>query len=357
MPKDWLERLAARTARRRNRGTGSVSRPRVGIVTDSACSLPAGWAGAAGVADLVRVVPMPVMIGDQIYGEGSDELIPALAMALAQGHDVRTSRPAPGQFAAAYRELADAGCVGVVSIHLSGQLSGTVDSARLAARSATIPVEVIDSQTVAMGQGFAVAAAAEAARDGASTAQAAQAARSTAAASTILFYVPSLEQLRRGGRIGAAAGWFGTLFAVKPILVVREGKIVPLERVRSAPRALARLAELVTEDIGSRTGRVRAAVHHFGNESEAQRLAGALGAACPDVEILICALPAVLAAHAGLGILAVAVTADGGAGAGAEAGVGSGSASAGNPDITAGPGPEVSGADSGADSDKGIPRA
>lgn len=311
---------------------------------------------------------MPVMIGDQIYGEGSDELIPALAMALAQGHDVRTSRPAPGQFAAAYRDLADAGCVGVVSIHLSGQLSGTVDSARLAAREATIPVEVIDSQTVAMGQGFAVAAAAEAARDGAATAKVAQAARYTAAASTILFYVPSLDQLRRGGRIGAAAGWLGTLFAVKPILVVRDGKVVPLERVRSAPRALARLAELVTEDIGGRTGRVRVAVHHFGNETEAQRLAGVLGAACPDVEILICPLPAVLAAHAGLGILAVAVTADGGAGSGVGPGSAgrtesaAGSPAAGGPDAgdsaagglgtgglgAGGQGPETPGTDSGA---------
>lgn len=304
---DWLERLAAR-ARGRQRSTAAVPGPAVGVVTDSASALPPGWADAAKVTPFVRVVPMPVMIGDQIYGEGSEELIPALAMALAQGHEVRTSRPAPGRFEAAYAELAAAGCTSVVSVHLSGQLSGTVDSARLAARSSTIPVEVIDSATAAMGLGFAVAAAAESARAGSPPETVAACARAVCAASNVLFYVPSLDQLRRGGRIGAAAGWLGTLFAVKPILVVRDGRVVPLERVRTAPKALARLAELVQEDIAGRTGKVRAAVHHFGNASEAERLAGIIGAAAPEVEILICPVPAVLAAHVGLGVLAVAVT-------------------------------------------------
>lgn len=319
---DWLERLAVR-ARGRQRTSAAASGPVVGIVTDSAASLPAGWADAAKVSAFVRVVPMPVMIGDQIYGEGSEDLIPALAMALAQGHEVRTSRPAPGRFEAAYAELAAAGCTSVVSVHLSGQLSGTVDSARLAARSASIPVEVIDSATAAMALGFAVAAAAESSRAGSRAEGVAACARAVSAEANVLFYVPSLEQLRRGGRIGAAAGWLGTLFAVKPILVVRDGRVVPLERVRTAPKALARLAELVQEDIAGRTGKVRAAVHHFGNAAEAERLAGIIGAAAPEVEILICPLPAVLAAHAGLGVLAVAVAGEGAAGSGPDAGPGS----------------------------------
>ncbi len=283
------------------------------MVTDSAAALPENWAQSAEVTDLVRVVSMPVMIGDQIYSEGTDRMIGALALALAQGSDVRTSRPAPGQFEAAYAELAAAGCSAIVSLHLSGELSGTVDAARLAARSAAVPVTVIDTATVAMGVGFAVAAAAETARDGGTADAVADAARAAAKSASILFYVPSLEQLRRGGRISAAAGWFGTLFAVKPILVVREGKVVPLERVRTAPKALARLTELVRQNITARTGRVRVAVHHFGNEAEAERLAGAIADTAPDVELMICSLPAVLAAHAGLGVLAVAVSGDSGA--------------------------------------------
>ncbi|MCC3269159.1 DegV family protein [Arthrobacter gengyunqii] len=327
---DWLDKLSARAKRGRLRETGTAPAPRVGVVTDSAAALPENWASSAEVTDLVRVVSMPVMIGDQIYSEGTDRMIGALALALAQGSDVRTSRPAPGQFETAYAELAAAGCSSIVSLHLSGHLSGTVDSARLAARTAAIPVTVIDTASVAMGVGFAVAAAAETARDGGTAAAVADAARAAAKSASILFYVPSLEQLRRGGRISAAAGWFGTLFAVKPILVVREGKVVPLERVRSAPRALARLTELVRQNITARTGRVRVAVHHFGNEVEAERLAGAIADAAPDVELMICSLPAVLAAHAGLGVLAVAVSGDSGAApqvqvSGPEAGPGSSS--------------------------------
>ena len=307
---DWLDKLSARAKRGRPRDTGAAPVPRIGVVTDSAAALPENWAASAEVTGLVRVVSMPVMIGDQIYSEGTDRMIGALALALAQGSDVRTSRPAPGQFEAAYAELAAAGCSAIVSLHLSGELSGTVDAARLAARSAAVPVTVIDTASVAMGVGFAVAAAAETARDGGTAAAVADAGRAAAKSASILFYVPSLEQLRRGGRISAAAGWFGTLFAVKPILVVRDGRVVPLERVRTAPKALARLTELVRQNITARTGRVRVAVHHFGNEAEAERLAGAIADTAPDVELMICSLPAVLAAHAGLGVLAVAVSGD-----------------------------------------------
>ena len=338
MTVDWLEKFGQRAKRGRSREAGTAPVPRVGVVTDSAAALPENWAAPA-VIERVRVVSMPVMIGDQIYGEGTDRMIGALALALAQGADVRTSRPSPGQFEAAYAELAAAGCSSVVSLHLSGALSGTVDSARLAARSAALPVTVIDTASVAMGLGFAVAAAAETAHDGGSAAAVAAAARAAAATATILFYVPSLEQLRRGGRIGAAAGWFGTLFAVKPILVVRDGKVVPLERVRSAPRALVRLTELVQQDIAARTGRVRVAVHHFGNEVEAERLGGAIADAAPGIELMICPLPAVLAAHAGLGVLAVAIAGDSaGPPAPAEPGPTSGPGAGGGPAVSAGPG-------------------
>ena len=309
---DWAA-LRGRWFKSRETGTAEpASRPRVAVVTDSSCSLPEQWTESEAESSLVRVVSMPVMIGDQIYGEGTDKMIGALALALAQGQDVRTSRPAPGQFEAVYAELAAQGYDAVVSVHLSSKLSGTVDSARLAARSAPLPVEVIDTSSVAMGLGYAVHSAASAAAAGADADDVAAAARASAEAGHILFYVPSLDQLRRGGRIGAAAGWFGTLFAVKPILVVKAGKVVPLERVRSAPRALARLTELVQQEIAARPGPVRVAVHHFGNESEAERLAGAIEETSPDVELMICSLPAVLAAHAGLGVLAVAVAGDSG---------------------------------------------
>ncbi|GAA1902664.1 DegV family protein [Arthrobacter gandavensis] len=303
---DWAA-LRGRWFRSRESGGEPVLRPRVAVVTDSSCSLPEQWAESPQLASLVRVVSMPVMIGDQIYGEGTDRMIGALALALAQGQDVRTSRPAPGQFEALYAKLAAEGFEAVVSVHLSSKLSGTADSARLAARTAPLPVTVVDTASVAMGLGYAVQDAARAAAAGAEAAGVVAAARASAEAAHILFYVPSLEQLRRGGRIGAAAGWFGTLFAVKPILAIRDGLVVPLERVRTAPKALARLEELSREELARRTGPVRVAVHHFGNEAEAERLASAVIREVPEAQVLLCPLPAVLAAHAGLGVLAVAI--------------------------------------------------
>ncbi|MFZ3453439.1 DegV family protein [Arthrobacter sp. 7Tela_A1] len=304
---DWAAMRGRWFKSRTAGGAEPAPRPRVAVVTDSACSLPDGWVASEGAGGLVRVVSMPVMIGDQIYGEGTDKMIGALALALAQGQDVRTSRPAPGQFEAVYAQLADAGFEAVVSIHLSSGLSGTVDSARLAARSSPVPVHVIDTASVAMGLGFAVQAAAAAALAGEDAEQVVAAARASAVAAHILFYVPSLDQLRRGGRLGAAAGWLGNLFAVKPILAIRDGLVVPLERVRTAPKALARLEELSREELSRRSGPVRVAVHHFGNEAEAERLASAVIRELPGAEVMLCPLPAVLAAHAGLGVLAVAI--------------------------------------------------
>jgi DegV family protein with EDD domain len=309
--KDWLDKLAQRAlsarARLRAADKEAVRRPQVAVVTDSAAALPAGWAEQAGVADLVRIVPMPVMVAEQIFGEGMDDLGSLLAIALAEGKPVRTSRPSPGLFEAAYRELAAAGFTAVVSIHLSAELSGTVDAARLAAAKVDIPVTVLDSRTGAMAQGFGVVAAALASLGGADAAATAAKAEAVMRTSALYFFVPTLEQLRRGGRIGTAASIVGTLLSVKPLLAVRAGAIVPLEKVRSSAKAIARLEELTDLDIAARTGTVRLAVHCFGNPGQADTLAASLIARHPDAEIVISPLPAVLAAHTGLGVLAVAI--------------------------------------------------
>ncbi|MFJ5860121.1 DegV family protein [Pseudarthrobacter sp. NPDC092439] len=286
-------------------GTRPAAVVRTAVVTDSAAALPAEWAAGQGS---LAVVPMPVMVGDEIYGEGEDDILETVALALAAGTPVKTSRPSPGQFELAYRSARDRGFESVVSVHISGELSGTADAARLAASRVDIPVEVVDSRTAGMAQGMAVQAAVEAAAQGLPANEVAQAAARQAGRTRVYFYVPSLEQLRRGGRIGAAASFLGTMLAIKPILAMEDGRIVPLEKVRSAARAVARLEEIVVEDAAARSGEVRLAVHHFGNREEAGTLAVRLGAALPDCPpAQISSLPAVLAAHAGLGVLAVIV--------------------------------------------------
>lgn len=292
-----------------------VPAARTAVVTDSAAALPVGYLRSLPVHSLLTITPMPVMVGSEIYGEGEDDILETIALALAAGTQVKTSRPSPGQFEQAYRSLQQQGYESVVSVHISGDLSGTADSARLAAQRVGIPVQVIDSRTVGMAQGMAVQAAVRAAAGGAGQAEVAAAAEAQAERTKVYFYVPSLEQLRRGGRIGAAASLWGTMLAIKPLLAVDEGKIIPLEKVRSAAKAVARLEEIVAADAQARpAGSVRLAVHHFGNPEEAESLAVRLSAAlphCPPPQIS--SLPAVLAAHAGLGVLAVIVGQEGAA--------------------------------------------
>ncbi|WP_346960190.1 DegV family protein [uncultured Arthrobacter sp.] len=282
---------------------------RTAVVTDSAAALPAAWVRDFSADGRLSVVPMPVMVGAEIYGEGEDDIADTIAVALASGVPVRTSRPSPGQFEQAYLAAAARGFESVVSIHISGELSGTADSARLAAAKVGIPVVVMDSRTVGMAQGMGVQSAVVAAADGRGADEVRAFAEERLARTKVYFYVPSLEQLRRGGRIGAAASLWGTMFSIKPILAVDGGKVVPVEKVRSAPRAIARLEEIAAADALSRPlGEARIAVHHFGNQAEAEQMASRLAGLLPECPpAQISSLPAVLAAHAGLGVLAVIV--------------------------------------------------
>lgn len=281
---------------------------RIAVVTDSAAALPAVWQRAAEVGGGLLVAPMPVTIAGTIYGEGVDELGTTLSLALAEGRPVQTSRPSPRQLEKAYQLLAGRGYEAIVSIHISSGLSGTADAARLAAAHVDIPVEVFDTRTVGMAQGYGVIDAVASAATGGTIGDVLEAAFQAVTSSTLHFYVPSLEQLRRGGRVGTAASWLGTMLAIKPILGVRNGLIVPLERVRSAPRAIARLEELAAAEINQGSHNVELAVHHFGNAEQANELLARIAErSSVAVSTILTPLPVVLAAHAGLGVLAVIV--------------------------------------------------
>ncbi len=254
----------------------------------------------------VTVVPLQVVIGSTAYDEGGAATPDDVAAALEAREPVSTSRPAPEAFLRVYERAAKNGAEAVVSIHLSGELSGTVESAELAARDASIRVHVVDSRHLGMGTGFAVAAAAAALDGGASAEQAAAAARDRARATTALFYVDTLEFLRRGGRVGAAAALVGSALAVKPLLEIKDGTIVPLEKVRTAARALARLEELAVVAAGDRD--VDLAVSHLASRAKAGDLAERLRTRIPRVgELVVNQVGAVIGAHVGPGMLAVVV--------------------------------------------------
>ena len=276
----------------------------VAVVTDSTAYLPAELAGA----HKLTVVPLTVVVNG-IEGLEGAEISPAeVARALsARRSHVSTSRPAPEQFVAAYRALFDAGADGVVSVHLSAKLSGTCDAARLAAEEIGSGIEVVDSGSTGMGLGFAALAAGAAANRGEGLTEVARTAAEHASRVNTLFYVDTLEFLRRGGRIGAASALLGTALSVKPILHVVDGAIVVRDKVRTAGRALARLVDLAVDASG--TGEVDIAVHHLGAPDRAGALADAVSMRLGDRlrDCYIAEIGAVVAAHVGPAFACVVV--------------------------------------------------
>lgn len=273
------------------------------VVTDSTAHLPEGFADRHAV----RVVPLHVVVDDRTGLDGIDIGPTELATALSERRAVTTSRPAPDELARVYRDELAAGADAVVSVHLSRRLSGTWESARLAAEEVGPDrVRVIDSRSVGMGLGFAVLSAAWAAGRGADAAAVEAAAATTADRTRTFFVVETLEHLRRGGRIGAAAAMVGTALAVKPLLHVADGQIVPLEKVRTTSRALTRLVDLAAEAAGA--GRVELAVHHLAASERAAELANRLDERLPQSSgCVVSELGAVIGAHTGPGVLGVVV--------------------------------------------------
>jgi DegV family protein with EDD domain len=279
----------------------------VALVTDSTASLPAELAAARDVV----VVPLQVVIGATSYDEGVEGGVTPemLAEALRAWTPVSTSRPNPDEMLEVYQRLAEDGATEIVSVHLSGELSGTFESAQLAARRSPVPVHAVDSRQVGMGTGFAVLAAADARDTGADASGIASAARKRASTTTSLFYVDTLEYLRRGGRMGAASALIGSALAVKPILRIEDGRVAPFERVRTAGKALNRLEELAVEAAGG--AQVDVAVAHLASPDRAaglsERLAERLAEGLGGRRVHLGEVGAVLGAHVGPGMVAVCV--------------------------------------------------
>ncbi|SBT46029.1 DegV family protein [Micromonospora auratinigra] len=276
----------------------------VAVVTDSTAYLP---------PELVRahrltVVPLTVVLNGAEGLEGV-ETFPADATRVLGGRrvSVSTSRPAPEQFAEVYRALLAEGADAVVSVHLSAELSGTVEAARLAAAEFGDRVAVVDSRSTGMGLGFPALAAASAAAGGADLTGVRDAAVDAIGRTTIYFYVDTLEFMRRGGRINAAEALLGTALSVKPIMHMPDGAIVLKDKVRTASRGVARLVDLAVEAAGD--GEVDLAVHHLAAPQRAGQLVEALTERLGDRlrDTYVTEAGAVVAAHAGPGLACVVV--------------------------------------------------
>ena len=279
-----------------------MSEQHVAVITDSTSYLPPGWAAELGV----RVVPVQVIVAGQAFDETEDAQAQRVAEALQSWQPVTTSRPSPARFTEAFRDAEEAGAQGIVVATLSSAMSATYESALLAAREAEIPVDVIDTRSIAMGAGFAVVSGARAAREGRDREVVARVVRARAAATHVYFYVDTLEYLRRGGRVSSARAAVGQALQVKPLMQVVDGHVEKVDQVRTASKALARLAELAVAAAGEQVD-VDIAVQHLGAPERAAALAATIGERLPQATVIQGTVGGVVGAHVGPGMVAVVV--------------------------------------------------
>lgn len=220
----------------------SASAAAVRIVTDSACDLPQSIVDELGIV----VVPLTIRIDGVEYVDRAD-LSPAefWARCAASPSLPETAAPAPGQFEQAYRDLAGQGASAVVVVSLSGALSATMQSAQLAARSVgdVIPVTVVDSNSVTMGLGVIVVHCARMAAAGESADAIIAEATRRAQLTRVWGALDTLDNLKKGGRIGGAKALLASALAIKPIIEVRDGKVEQGGKQRTRSKALAFLVE------------------------------------------------------------------------------------------------------------------
>jgi DegV family protein with EDD domain len=277
----------------------------VAIVTDSTAYLPANLIERNGV----RVVPLYVVFdGDRPVPETEitnyDEFFEELRRAERLP---TTSQPSVGDFTSVYEPLLAEGRE-VVSIHISGGLSGTPEAARQAKESLERDgrggerVEVFDSTTAAGGLGFMVLAAAKAAREGADAKQVAATLAEARAELKMWFAIDTLEFLKRGGRIGAASAWIGSTLKVKPILTV-ENEMTPVERVRTSSRAFERMLDYARQRADSGAGAWSA--QHINAPDQCAALVERGSEVFGHGPTIVSEIGPVLAAHTGPGLLGI----------------------------------------------------
>ena len=214
----------------------------VRIVTDSACDLPHSVADELGI----EIVPLTIRIAGEEFVDRRD-LTPAefWSRCAAAAQLPETAAPSPGQFEEVYRSLAEQGASGVLVVSLSGALSATMQSAELAARtmSSTLPITVVDSRNCTLGLGMIAADCARLARTGASLEQVAAQARDLAGRTRVWGALDTLDNLKKGGRIGGARAMLASALAIKPIIEVRDGVVEQGGKQRTRSKALAFLVD------------------------------------------------------------------------------------------------------------------
>ena len=258
------------------------------VVTDSTADLPDEWRKRYDI----EVVPLKVLFGHETFRDRVDITDEEFFHRLATSTELpKTSAPSPGEFAEVYARLAQRhqGCI---SIHIGAQLSATAEAARVGAASVEgFRVEVVDSESVSMPIAFLCRVAAECA----TLDEAIEAVRRRVPKGRVLALLDTLRYLEMGGRLSRAQAMIGTMLDLKPLLLVADREIKPVDRVRTRSRAIARMIEFFEGDLPAEY----VAVMHAEAPDEAERIARQLRARLPETEVSLGRIGCVLGTHTG----------------------------------------------------------
>lgn len=273
--------------------------PNVKVVTDSLADIPADLARELDITQ----VPCIVRFGDETFRDRVD-LTPTefYRRLVASPILPATSQPSVGTFEEAYRQLAKSTSE-IISIHVIGDLSGTLNAARLAAKNLPdVKIELVDSRQVSMGLGWLAIIAARAAKAGHTLKEIRKVVEDAIPRVHIIGMLDTLQYAQRGGRLGKGSALVGTLLHVKPLLSVVRGEIVPVENVRTQKRALERLVEIVLT-----SGPIQElAVIHAEAPEYARKLHALLAQTFPQDHIVMSETGPVLGTHTGPGSVGIA---------------------------------------------------
>ncbi len=269
--------------------------PKTGIVCDSTCDLDPGWLGDHDVV----MVPLKINFGDTTYLDWIDLTPEQFYEKLAAAEVLpKTSQPSPAEFGAVYRQLAEAGCEEIVSIHLTSALSGTMESAIMAAKLAPVPVHAIDTRTVSIGSGLAIMTAVAVRDAGGDAAAICEAVERVVDTGRIFFALDTMEYLVKGGRAGKAQGMAASVLNIKPVLTFNtDGIIEPHKKVKGMKRAVAEIAAASAE-VGA--GPMRVGILHSQAPELAENLIAEIRALRIDCTIVgTVSVGAVIGTYAG----------------------------------------------------------
>jgi DegV family protein with EDD domain len=273
------------------------------IVTDSTAYLPVDTVQKFDI----RVVPLYVHFGEEAFKEGVDLTNEQFYTRLKAAPALpTTSQPSAGEFHVVFQQLADAGHE-IITLTISSKLSGTWNSAMAAKEMLPgAPISVIDTLSTSAGLQIMVEAAAAKAAAGATRQEIVDRIEAIKGTMSFWFVVDTLEYLAKGGRIGNAKAFLGTVLKVKPILILQDGAIEPLEQVRSKRKAVARMLELVKDYLGDKRAHATVVVAHALVDEEARVLAQEIRDRFGCDEPVVSSLGPVIGTHTGPGVVGIA---------------------------------------------------